>query len=133
MAFKPSGISPKGIVGRVVADAEEKFNGSVTEIRLAIDHGYKDKTSGEWRKTSTTWLTYSAAGAYAGPLSVASKGDLVEISGDWALETREYDRKDGTKGLQVTARYGDFEVIEFKRDSEQNDGFVPANAGGGWG
>lgn len=119
--FKPTRISPQGVVGRVVAPAEDKFDGKLTEIRLAIGHGYKDKQSGEWKDTGTTWLTYAASGDYAAPLKAAGKGDLVEITGDWSLETREYPKKDGTTGLGVTVKFGDFAVIDSKSDAVASD------------
>src|SRR4051812_13009276 len=105
MTFKPSGIRASSIVGRVVAPAEDKFDGKVTELRIAISHGYKDKQTEEWKETGTTWLTYSATGEWAEPLREFGKGDLVEIT-DAAVETRTYDRKDNTQGVQVTARFG---------------------------
>lgn len=111
--FKPSGIRASSIVGRVVAPAEDKFDGKFTELRLAIGHGYKK--DGEWTETGTTWLTYTASGEWAEPLRAFGKGDLVEIT-DASLETKTYQKKDGTDGLQVTARFGTAELLESKRE-----------------
>lgn len=115
MTFKASGIRASSIVGRVVAPAEDKFDGRVTELRIAISHGYKDKTTEEWKETGTTWLTYSATGEWAEPLREFGKGDLVEIS-DAALETRAFDRRDGSHDVGVTARFGSIELLESKRE-----------------
>lgn len=111
--FKPSGIRASSIVGRVVAPAEDKFDGKFTELRLAIGHGHKK--DGTWTETSTTWLTYTASGDYAAPLREFGKGDLVEIT-DAAVETRTYEKKTGGEGLQVTARFGNIELLESKRE-----------------
>src|SRR5690242_11976545 len=106
MVWKPSRISPQGIVGRVVAPAEDKFDGKVTELRIAVGHQYKDKSTQEYKDSGTTWLTYSAAGDYADTLRGFGKGDLVEISGDWSLETRQFSKQDGSTGEAVGVRWG---------------------------
>lgn len=113
MAFKPSGIKGS-IVGRVVAAPEDKFDGKITELRIAVDHGYKDKQSGEWKETGTTWLTYTASGEYGKALYEFQKGDLIEVS-DAAIDTRTYTKRDGGEGLQITARFGTLELLERKQ------------------
>lgn len=112
MAFEPSGIRASSIVGRVVAPAEDKFDGKFTELRLAIGHGFKK--DGEWKETGTTWLTYTASGDWAAPLKEFGRGDLVKIT-DAAVETRTYEKKAGGEGLQVTARFGNIELLEAKQ------------------
>ena len=114
--FKPSGIRASSIVGRVVAPAEDKLDGKITELRLAIGHGYKK--DGEWTETSTTWLTYVASGDWAAPLRSFGKGDLVEIT-DAAVETRTFDKKDGSQGIGVTARFGSIDLLEAKGEREK--------------
>lgn len=111
--FKPSGIRASSIVGRVVAPAEDKFDGKFTELRLAIAHGYK--AADGWKETGTTWLTYAASGEWADALREFGKGDLVEIT-DASIETKTYERKAGGEGLQVTARFGTIELLESKRE-----------------
>lgn len=119
MTWKPSRITPQGIVGRVVAPAEEKFNGKVTELRIAVGHQYKDRETGEYKDSGTTWLTYAAGGEYADNLKVFGKGDLVEITGDWSLESRQYDKDGETRQVQ-TVRWGSIELLE--RKGEGRDG-----------
>lgn len=127
--FEPSGISHATIVGRVVAPAEQKFNGDVTELRLAIGHGYKKDDV--WTPTGTTFLTYVTNKDYSAPSLSVGQGDLVKIV-DSAVSTRNYDKADGTKGSQVEARFGTLELLEKKGAGKaQADGFVPdADAGG---
>jgi hypothetical protein len=121
--FKPSGIRAS-IVGNVSRAPEDKFNGSLTEVSVAVDHGYKK--DGEWTKTGTTFVTYGASGDWAGPLHSLAVGDRVELA-DVALETRTYTKKDGTEGLAVNARFGTVTVLERKADRE--GGSVPAPSG----
>ncbi len=112
MTWKPSKISPAGIVGRVVAPAESKFDGKVTELRIAVGHSYKDRETGEYKDSGTTWLTYSAAGSYADALTDFGKGDLVEITGDWSLETRQYTTREGEERNATTVRWGEIALLE---------------------
>ena len=133
MTFKPSGITHATIVGRVVAPAEDKLNGAVTELRVAVGHGFSSKDGGPYRETGTTWLTYSASGDYANPLRAFGKGDLIEIV-DAALSSREYETRDGEKRTTVEARYGTATLLE--RKGERNDtpsgSFDDADTGGGF-
>jgi hypothetical protein len=119
MTFKPTGIRASSIVGRAAAPAEDKLDGKITELRLAIGHGYKDKQTGEWKDTGTTWLTYTASGDWAQALKSVGKGDLVEIS-DASVETRTFTRKDGTEGLGVQARFGNLEILEAKGEGAKS-------------
>ena len=129
MTWKPSKISPAGIVGRVVAPAESKFDGKVTEVRLAVGHSYKDRETGEYKDSGTTWLTYAAAGEYAQVLTEFGKGDLVEITGDWSLETRQYTTRDGDERSAVTVRWGQIDLLERKGEGREA---VAAVAQDGW-
>lgn len=126
--FKPSGIRTSSIVGTVVAPAApSRLNDQVQELRIAVNHGYKDKATQEWKQTSTTWITYSAYGDFGTRLQDFQKGDQVEIE-DAALETRTYEKKDGGEGIAITARYGTIDLISRKGEG---DGFTP-DAGGGF-
>lgn len=116
MAFEPSKVTAT-IVGRVVAPAEDKFDGKLTELRVAVGHRRKDQ-SGEYVDDGTTWITYKANGEWGAPLKAFGKGDLIKIT-DAALQTREFERKAGGTGLQIDARFGQVELLEAKgeRDS----------------
>lgn len=146
MAFEPSKIAPSGIVGTAVADAGpqkfgQKVNEKVTEVRIVVDHGYmKDQGDGTkvWTKTSTTFISHTSVGDYAAIPKQVRKGDLVKIGGDWSLETRTYQKQDGSEGMGVSVRYGDFEILESaaeRSDRKTADaGFIPApDADGGFG
>lgn len=133
MTFKPTGIRIDSLVGRATGPAEDKFNGQVTELTVAVGHGYKDqKNNGEWKETGTTFVTYSASGDWANALRQVGKGDLVEIT-DAALETRKYTKTDGGDGFAVSARFGSLEILERKgeRQGGSSDGFTPSGDGGG--
>ncbi len=119
MTWKPSKISPAGIVARVVAPAESKFDGKFTELRLAVGHQYKDRETGEYKDSGTTWLTYAAGGDYAATLTEFVKGDLVEITGDWSLETRQYNTKEGDLRSAVTVRWGQIDLLEHKGEGRE--------------
>lgn len=130
--FIPSGIGSKfGVVGNVVAPAEDKFDGKLTELRIAVGHGYKK--DGAWVDTSTTFLTYQASGEYAEPLKAAEKGDRVAITGNWSLETKPFKRNDGSEGLGITVSYGDFAIIDRYADRQAaSDGVTPSDTSGGF-
>lgn len=116
MAFEPSKIVAN-IVGRVVAPAEQKFDGALTELRVAVGHRRKDQQTGEYVDDGTTWVTYKANGEYGKPLQAFGKGDLVKIV-DGDIRTREFERKAGGTGLQVDVRFGTIELLEAKGERE---------------
>lgn len=127
--FKPSGFRLESIVGRVVAPAEEKFNGDQTELRIAVGHGYlKDKgtESQKFVDTGTTWVTYIAGKGYGEPLKAFGKGDLIEIAGGPQLVTRNYE-KDGnpTGGAVVEARFGKIELLQAKGEATASQSTAP--------
>lgn len=83
----------------------------VLEVGIPINHGYRDRDSGEWKTTSTTWVNVQAAGDYAEELRGLYKGDKVRVD-NANLETRTYTAKDGTEKIGVTATYGQVTVLE---------------------
>lgn len=117
MTWEPSGFKVSEYVGRVVAPAEDKLDGKVTELRIAVSHGYKNKDDGTYVQTGTTFVTHSANADYAGPLKAVGQGDLVKVSGNPQLTTRNYDKADGTKGAAVESRFGTVELLEKKGES----------------
>lgn len=118
---KATKITGSGIVARVVAaPTESRFNNNVHEVRLVVNHSYKDKTTDEWKDTGSTWLTYSAVGDFGAGFASAAPGDTVEITGDWVLETRSYTKQDGTDGIAQTVRYGNIEIIARKGENAQS-------------
>ena len=94
----------------------KQFNngGSQAELSVAISHGYRNKQDGQWVDTGTTWVRILASGDYAeNNWPVVNKGDKVRLD-DARLETREFDRKDGTKGQAFEARFGTLTVVQAK-------------------
>lgn len=92
---------------RITADPELTYtpNGfAVCKLRVAVNHSKKDKQSGQWSDIGTTWLNVSAIGKHAEPWAAHFvKGDAVQVSGQ--LVTREYEKRDGTKGVSLDLEY----------------------------
>lgn len=128
MVFKPSKINAN-IIGRAAAPAEKKFNGDLTELRIAV--GHRKQTNGEWVDNGTSWVTYKANGEYGAALDAVGKGDLVEIV-DAALEAREYESKSGNKGLALEARFGKLNILERKSDSPGDTPVAVASEDDSW-
>lgn len=121
--FKPSKIVAESIVGRAVAAAEDKFEGALTELRIAVGHRKPDGNGG-YEDAGTTWLTYKASGEYAAPLKAVGKGDLIEITGA-NIESREWE-SNGEKRSALEARFGTLTILE--RKGEGKGGAAPAAA-----
>lgn len=116
--WEPSGFKVSEYVGRVVAPAEDKLDGKVTELRIAVGHGYAAKDGSGFKETGVTYVTHSANADYAGPLKAVGQGDLVKVSGNPQLTTRNYDKTDGTKGAAVESRFGTVELLEKKGEGK---------------
>lgn len=101
------------LVGRAGADAsfpayDKAGEKGFQEVRVAVSQGYKK--GDEWVDTGTTWYTVSGRTEDVGHVR---KGDKVRLD-DARLETREFDRKDGSKGQAFETRYGTLTVLESK-------------------
>ena len=88
---------------RAARDAELKFTPSgaaILEINAAENHSRKDQ-SGQWQDTGTTWWRVKVFGKHAETLAEAhiAKGTLLLVTG--RSETREYEKRDGTKGASL--------------------------------
>lgn len=104
------------LVGRAGGEAKSPAydrDGSkgVLELSIAVGQGYKKDD--QWVDTGTTWYIYSAAGEYAEPLKAVGKGDKVRID-NARLETREFTRKDETKGQSFDVKFGTLTILEAK-------------------
>lgn len=127
--FKPTGFRLESIVARVVAPAEEKIDGAITELRLAVGHGYlKDKGTPEQKfvDTGVSYVTYIAGKGYGDALKQFGKGDLVEIVGGPQLVTRNWEKDDGTKGAVLEARFGTVVLLEAKGENPNAAAAAPA-------
>lgn len=110
------GARIKYVVGTAAANAEDKFDGQQTELRILLDTGYKDKkNNGEWVKTGTNAYTVIASGDAAAALRTVGKGDRVRVD-DAAQEIREHKKQDGSTGYSVELRFGTLTVVKRKGD-----------------
>ncbi len=103
------------LVGRAGANAEnppydKEGSRGIKQIRVAVGQGYKNKDTGEWVDTGTTWFSVTGR---ADEIGHVRKGDKVRLD-DARLETREFDRKDGSKGQAFETRFGTLTVLESK-------------------
>jgi single-strand DNA-binding protein len=88
--------------------------GSQAELSVAVSQGYKNKQTQEWVDTGTAWIRVKATGDYADQnWPEVGKGDKVRINGG-RLETREFDRADGTKGQSFELVYGEVQILVAK-------------------
>lgn len=93
----------------------------VLELSIPINEGYKK--DGEFKKTGTTWYTYSAAGDYADALSAIPKGSKVRIE-DAKQEVREYEAN-GVKKMGIGLRFGKVIVLEAGKGGGQTSSAAP--------
>lgn len=118
------------IVGYVATDPrppayDKEDKRGLREIAIPIGHGYRNKDTGEWVETSTTWVNYVAAGDAADDLVArVGKGDKIRLD-DVRLETRQYTDKEGNPKIGVDARYGTLTVLESNRPDPQDDDEAP--------
>lgn len=108
------------IVGYAAGDAEfpaydKGGERGISEVRVPIGHGYKDKSSGEWKETGTTWVTVTGRTDDIGHIR---KGDLIRVD-DGKFESREFTRKDGSIGQAFQTSFGMVTVLESRADEDK--------------
>lgn len=113
------------IVGFAAGDAENPAydkSGSrgVMEVRVPINHGYKDKNTDEWKETGTTWVTVTGKADTIGHIR---KGDKIRVD-DAKFESREFTRKDGSIGQAFQTSFGQVTVLESKSSGAPAGGFA---------
>lgn len=125
------------IVGRAGGEPQRKdfqSGSSIEELSVAVSQGYKK--GDEWVDTGTTWYTLTATADYASDhWPHVGKGDKVRVD-NARQETREFTRRDGTTGLQITLKFGTLSVVS-RKDSGQaeapaEDAFAGAGADTPW-
>lgn len=114
------------VVGKASADAgfpayDKSGTRGISEIRVPIDHGYKDKTTDEWKKTGTTWVTVTGKTDDIGHIR---KGDLLRVD-DAKFEAREFTRNDGSIGQAFQTSYGSVTVLESAEGSDSGGDNLP--------
>lgn len=92
--------------GRLSQPAELRFapNGkAVATLNVAENHSRLNKQTNQFEDTGTTWRKVNVWGKRGEALGNLPKGTVVLVQG--REETREYDKKDGSKGysLEVVA------------------------------
>ena len=118
------------IIGNLGRDPEMRYtpNGRpVTEFSVAVTHSSRDQATGEWSDEATDWFRVTVWGDRAERAAEQfRKGNRVFVEG--RFRTREFERKDGTKGvsLEITAD----NVIAFERKGRDDEGSFTAPSGG---
>lgn len=84
------------IVGNVTADPESRVvnNSTVANFDVAVNHGYRDKSSGEWTDTGTSFVRV-ACWRELGEHVAESVRKGVEVIVTGRLETDHYETKEG--------------------------------------
>ena len=117
------------IIGNLGRDPEMRYtpNGrAVTEFSVAVTHSSRDQATGEWSDESTDWFRVTVWGDRAERTAEQfRKGNRVFVEG--RFRTREFERKDGTKGisLEITAD----SVIPFERKPRDDEGSFGSSGG----
>ena len=118
------------IVGNLGRDPELRYtpNGRpVTEFSVAVNQSTKNQQSGEWVE-ATDWFRVSVWGDRAERAAEQlRKGSRVLIDGQF--RTREYETKDGRKGLSLEIS-ADSVVGLDRRDTEGTFAGAPGAPGG---
>ena len=110
-----------GALGR---DSEIKATPSAMLLKFTVasNTGWKDKKV-------TTWLNCTLWGKQAESLEqYLKKGTKVFITGEF--EAREYEKKDGGKGMSLDVRVDRIELLGGREKSDNtlaNEGFTPAD------
>lgn len=101
-------------IGRLSKDPEIKKNKAGKEFvvfDIAVNKGYGDNKT-------TVFVSCTAGGSLVSPLSKATKGSLVTITGE--LSTVLYQKKDGSTGESIKCLINSFEYISVG-DSRKNE------------
>lgn len=99
--------------GRLGSDAELKFTQGGTTIwtaRVAVDYGWGDNKG-------TSWINAKSLGKHAEALGKLDLQKGAAIGGTGELQVREYDKKDGGKGISVECLVNKIELLGPKPDS----------------
>lgn len=92
------------ITGRVTQEPELKFGQSggkaILSLNVAINHRRKNQQSGQYEDSGTTWMRVVLFGAQAENAAERVRvKDMVSAYG--RVETREFQKKDGSKGTSL--------------------------------
>jgi single-strand DNA-binding protein len=113
-------------------------NDELVSFRVAVDNGYWDRDQKQEVKTGTTFISVTCKGKL-GENVLASNyttGTRLIIPGE--LTTKEYDRKDGSKGLDVKLKANDvgpsnmWTEVKVPAKDARGGGQPAAQGGDGW-
>ena len=93
--------------GRLGSDAELKYTQGGTPIwtaRVAVDYGWGDNKG-------TSWINAKSLGKHAEALGKLDLQKGAAIGGTGELQVREYDKKDGGKGVSVECLVNKIELL----------------------
>lgn len=112
-----SGINSVVLVGRLTKDVNLRSTQSgkmVGTFTLAVDRRYKDKSGNRQADFISCVIWNSDDNKKAESLSTfAHKGSLIGITG--AIQTRNYDNKDGQRVYVTEVKVDDFSLLESRR------------------
>jgi single-strand DNA-binding protein len=122
------------IIGNLGRDPEMRYtpNGrAVTEFSVAVTHSSRDPQTGEWADEQTDWFRVTVWGDRAERTAEQfRKGNRVFVEG--RFRTREFERKDGTKGISLDITADNVIALERKSRDEEGTFRAPsANSGEG--
>ena len=122
------------IVGNLGRDPEMRYtpNGRpVTEFSVAVNQSTKNQQTGEWVE-ATDWFRVSAWGNLAERTAEnLRKGNRVLVDG--RFRTREYETKDGRKGLSLEITADQVLSLDRREAAEGTFAGAPAGAAAGAG
>ena len=120
------------IVGNLGGDPELRYtpNGKpVTELRVAVNQSTKNQQTGEWVE-ATDWFRVSVWGDRAERVAEQlRKGSRVLVDG--RFRTREYETKDGRKGISLEISADAVVGLDKREAGEGGGSFSPAPGSGG--
>lgn len=99
-----------GTLGRDATTKTLEGGRNVISFSMAVNTGYKDKQV-------TYWYDCSYFTDKTGIVPYLTKGAKVLVTGEPG--SREYDKKDGTKGFALTLRVANIELIGGKQEGGQ--------------
>ena len=102
------------LVGRLAQDPEKRTTNSgtsVCQLTIPVDTGWGDNKSTTWWRVSLFGKRADSAAQYL------SKGSWVSVSGPASV--REYDKRDGSKGLSAEVAANDWAFVGPKQSSPE--------------
>lgn len=108
--------------GRLGSGAELKFTQGGTPIwtaRVAVDYGWGDNKG-------TSWINAKSLGKHAEALGKLDLQKGAAIGGTGELQVREYDKKDGGKGISVECLVNKIELLGPKPETGNGTAKQPA-------